>query len=708
METEQFGINKREIDDFRLSRTTAVKNKQPALKQISAEQILREAQALQNETYNKPTKQIITDKQELEDYQLTKRKQFEDLVRRMRWNFRIWLKYSQWEEQQKDFRRSRSIFERSLDVDYRNIQTWLCYAEMEMRNSFISHARNIWDRATKLLPRDDQLWYKYIHMEEILGNISGARKIFDRWMASAAGHQGWNNLINFEIRNGEIEYARKIYEKYIHNHSEIESWIKYAKFETKYGKESNVRAIYERSLVELGTQTRSKDLFIAFAKFETKCQEYTRARLIYKYCMTFIPHNQLKGFFEHYLTFEKQFGDQQGLENAILNKKRFEYENEMQRSPISYETGFDYIRLEESLGDVDTIRKLYERLITHQPPAYVKQLWKNYVYIWISYALFEELEMNNMQKALEIYNTLLNFIPHTVFTFTKIWILAAQLNIRKGDFNGFRRLFSQALNICPNKKIYKKYIEIEFYMGNINQCREIYEKYILHHPSNSEAWIKYAEMEVTVKENIRAKEIYELAIKQPILDMPEIVWKAYINYEILQMNRKGARELYERLVTKNSHIKVWLGFADFESNPLTLFCQKSKKMKNNDDSEKEESREYATRAIYERAYKCIRDKKPICKNEILMLFEAWRNFENKCISESSEMSLTRIEELYKKMPRRVKCKRLLYSDKGCEVGTQEYWDYVFAETEVVAPGFKLLEAAYKWKKKHARLIDSRA
>merc|ERR1719387_539120 len=121
----------------------------------------------------------------------------------------------------------------------------------------------------------NQLWYKYIHMEEILGNISGARKIFDCWMAFVTEHQGWNTLINFEIRNGEIEYARKIYEKYIHNHSEIESWIKYAKFETKYGKESNVRAIYERSLVELGTQTRSKDLFIAFAKFETKCQECT-------------------------------------------------------------------------------------------------------------------------------------------------------------------------------------------------------------------------------------------------------------------------------------------------------------------------------------------------------------------------------------------------------------------------------------------------
>ena len=51
---------------------------------------------------------------------LQKRKEFEDQARRVgRWNPTIWVKYAQWEEQQKDFRRARSVWERSLEVDYR-------------------------------------------------------------------------------------------------------------------------------------------------------------------------------------------------------------------------------------------------------------------------------------------------------------------------------------------------------------------------------------------------------------------------------------------------------------------------------------------------------------------------------------------------------------------------------------------------------------
>lgn len=46
----------------------------------------------------------------------------------------MWVKYAQWEEQQKDFRRARSVWERALQADYRNVSLWLKYAEMEMRH----------------------------------------------------------------------------------------------------------------------------------------------------------------------------------------------------------------------------------------------------------------------------------------------------------------------------------------------------------------------------------------------------------------------------------------------------------------------------------------------------------------------------------------------------------------------------------------------
>ena len=36
-----------------------------------------------------------------------------------------WIKYAQWEESQKEIQRARSVFERALDVDDRNITLWL-------------------------------------------------------------------------------------------------------------------------------------------------------------------------------------------------------------------------------------------------------------------------------------------------------------------------------------------------------------------------------------------------------------------------------------------------------------------------------------------------------------------------------------------------------------------------------------------------------
>ena len=44
-----------------------------------------------------------------------------------------WIKYAQWEESQQEIQRARSVFERGLDVDHRNITMWLKYAEMEMK-----------------------------------------------------------------------------------------------------------------------------------------------------------------------------------------------------------------------------------------------------------------------------------------------------------------------------------------------------------------------------------------------------------------------------------------------------------------------------------------------------------------------------------------------------------------------------------------------
>lgn len=75
-------------------------------------------------------------------------------------------------------------------------------------------------------------------------------------------------------------------------------------------------------------------------------------------------------------------------------------------------------------------------------------------------------------------------------------------------------------------------------------------------PHNCSAWCKFADLEKMVGESERARAIFEIAINQSSLDMPEALWKSYIDFEIEEGNHKGVRELYERLLERTAHVKV--------------------------------------------------------------------------------------------------------------------------------------------------------
>ena len=100
------------------------------------------------------------------------------------------------------------------------------------------------------------------------------------------------------------------------------------------------------------------------------------------------------------------------------------------------------------------------------------------------------------------------------------------------------------------------------------RCRKLYERYLEWNAANCHAWTKFAELERALGEVGRTRGIYELAISQPVLDMPEALWKAYIDFEIGEGERQRTRVLYQRLLDRTKHVKVWLSYARFEAAPL--------------------------------------------------------------------------------------------------------------------------------------------
>lgn len=656
-----------------MPKVAKVKNKMPAPVQITAEQLLREAKERELELVPPPPKQKISDPDELKDYQRRKRKAFEDNIRKNRNMMTNWIKYAQWEESQKEIQRARSVFERGLDVDHRNITVWLKYAEMEMRARQLNHARNIWDRAITILPRANQFWYKYTYMEEMLGHIAGARQVFERWMEWEPEEQAWHSYINFELRYKELDRARMIYERFVLIHPEVKNWIKYARFEEKHGYINSARRVYERAVEFFGEDNMDEKLIIAFARFEEGQREHERARVIYKYALDVLPKDQCQEIYKAYTVHEKKFGSRAAIEDVIVSKRRFQYEEEVKANPLNYDAWFDYIRLLEADANTEQVRDTYERAIANIPPSKEKRHWRRYIYLWINYALYEELEAEDVERTRDVYKACLDIIPHKNFTFAKIWLLFAHFEVRQKNLQGTRRILGTAIGKCPKNKLYRGYIELELQLREFERCRILYEKFLEFGPENCTSWMKYAELETILGDTERAEAIYELAINQSKLDMPEVLWKAYIDFQIEQEEYDKTRKLYRRLLERTQHVKVWISFANFE---LSIQSENGENVIN-------------TRKVYSEGNKSLKNINE--KEERLMLLESWQEMER---DQGDEESQAKVQKL---MPQKVKKRRKIQTEDGSDAGWEEYYDYIFPDEEAAQPNLKLLAMAKKWK-----------
>lgn len=63
--------------------------------------------------------------------------------------------------------------------------------------------------------------------------------------------------------------------------------------------------------------------------FAMSSSQFERARVIYKYALDRIPKQQAQELFKFYTMFEKKFGDRRGIEDVIVSKRRFQYEEEV-------------------------------------------------------------------------------------------------------------------------------------------------------------------------------------------------------------------------------------------------------------------------------------------------------------------------------------------------------------------------------------------
>ncbi|KAK4897261.1 NineTeen Complex (NTC) component, partial [Elasticomyces elasticus] len=386
------------------------------------------------------------------------------------------------------------------------------------------------------------------------------------------------------------------------------NWLKWTRFEEENGTSDLVRDVFGMAIETLGEHFADERLFIAYARFETKLKEYERARAIYKFALDRMPRSKSVNLHKQYTTFEKQYGDREGVEEVILSKRRVQYEELVKEQPKNYDAWIDCARLEETGGDVARIRDVYERAIAQVPPSQEKRHWRRYIYLWIFYAVWEEMDNKDMERARQVYQQCLKLIPHKQFTFAKIWLLRAQFEVRQLQLSSARKTLGQAIGLCPKDKLFKGYIELEQKLFEFARCRTLYQKHIEWNPANCQAWIKFAELERGLDDLERTRAIFELAVQQPQLDMPELLWKAYIDFEEDEGEYERTRRLYERLLEKTDHVKVWISYAHFEINVPDEEDGGAEEGGEEEERPVGEEAKRRARQVFERGYKSMKEK----------------------------------------------------------------------------------------------------
>lgn len=145
--------------------------------------------------------------------------------------------------------------------------------------------------------------------------------------------------------------------------------------------------------------------------------------------------------------------------------------------------------------------------------------------------------------------------------------------------------------------------------------------------------------------------------------MFQVVWKAFIDFEIEQGQYERVRQLYEILLGRTNHIKVsengneiskvqvWLSWTAFEVGI--------------DELER-------ARAVYTRANKALEGAE---SSERLALLQSWKEFETDHGDQEQQ------EHVRRYLPRKVKKRRQLHTADGAEAGMEEYFDYIFPQDQ---------------------------
>lgn len=646
-------------------------------KQFTASSLLKSAyETSQNQL--QVTDYKIADLEELLFFQRRKRTEYENALRRNRFNYGQWMRYAQFEIDQKDLRRARSVFERALEVDYKNVTMWVRYIQSEIKSKNINHARNLLERATKLLPRIDKLWYMYLTIEESIGNVIAVSEIYEKWLQWKPIKDVWFHYVEFLERYKEYSKERLLFEKLVVVYNDYDSWLRWVEFEKKYGDYINVLNVYKLGVNSLYEKQKLCSKFlISWIKYEFYNKKYEKVKKLYEFGFQCLDPEENKLLQKFQVDFEKQYGvNSENIESLVLKKRKLKYEEQLQSNPSDYETWWTYLNLlldSELEISKEDIEKSFESAISVIPDSnFFSNNWTTYWYLNYRFALWLEFDNKNIEAATLIYENFKRIVPHSVFTIVDFWYKYSEFKLRNFGLDEMRMILGQSIGLTSNEEIMLYYINMEIKLKYFERARKLYNKLIEVHSSNWKHWLTYFEFEDSLGNDDRSYSIVDVAISNEFLNNKSKIKliNSVMNKLIEGYNFTLAKKLSDYKIELTEYSNV---------NYIIQRCLLELRIPSEDQITKIEKEEITeidindniknnTRDQYSKYISLMKDKAKV-QNRIVLL-ESLKNFEEK---HGNAESIKAVQMRLPKMIRKFK-----EEESGLK---EEYIEYVFPDDE---------------------------
>lgn len=167
------------------------------------------------------------------------------------------------------------------------------------------------------------------------------------------------------------------------------------------------------------------------------------------------------------------------------------------KMPIQHLVGQD-----EVLGYKEKKRKEFENSLRRQ---------RFHIGLWIRYAEWEGM-LQEFRRARSVFERALDVTPYS----PSLWMRYVEFEMKNKFLNHARNIFERACVILPRvDRFWFKYIYMEEILGNYEQARQIFKKWMEWNPI-VEAWVAFASFETRIGETETARRImYEFLDKNP-------------------------------------------------------------------------------------------------------------------------------------------------------------------------------------------------